>query len=422
MRKHSCGGKRGLLIALLLAIGMAGCKPAILDSTPVPIEETEIPIVQISTPVCQVVESFEQETQMMDYGYPPVSEDDWVEGNDKALITFTFYGDFLCPYSVDLDIILAKLIEEYPDDFRVVFRQLPIQQSYLPALAIEAAGMQSVQSTVPLRHLLFSHQSDWIMLTGDEFLNWLHPYLEEMELDTAQFDVDILSDEAKQNILDDLQSAEELQITGTPFVLINGKPYTGIRDEESLREIVAGYQQVIDRDLMQYDQCPEQLIDPQKSYSARIVTNRGTIMVALYPQYAPFTVNNFVYLTQNGWYDDSPIFRVVPGKFIQAGDPTGTGSSTAGYVFGNEIHPDLAFDQPGMVAMVNGGSMDPISNSSQFIITYGPMPDYTGGYTVFGKIIAGLDVLDDFSATDPSIGDNSNFTERIVSIEILEEE
>jgi cyclophilin family peptidyl-prolyl cis-trans isomerase/protein-disulfide isomerase len=400
---------------------MAGCKPAILDSTPVPVMDTDVPEIQIPTPVCQVSETAAESDPNMDYGYPPLSDEDWVEGNPDALVTFTFYGDFLCPYSAELDVAFAKLMEEMPQDFRVVFRQLPIQQSYLPALAIEAAGMQSADSSAPLRHYLFSHQAEWFFLTGEEFLVWLHPFLKELGIDTAQFDEDILSDAAKQHILDDLNSASELQIVATPFLLINGKPYTGIRDEESLREIIAGYQQIASATVQLFDQCPDRIIDSDKPIKARIVTNRGELMVELYPQLAPFTVNNFVFLAEKGWYDDTPIFRVVPGTLLQAGDPTGTGSGTAGYLFSNEIHPDLSFDEPGMLAMANGGSLDPISNSSQFIITFTPIPEYTGGYTIFGKIIVGMDVLNSFPATEPVTGGSSEISERIVSIEILED-
>ncbi len=422
----SMGVKRGLLIGLVVCLGMAGCKPAILDAMPVstqiPLEATALPVLQVPTPVCQVFDEAALSPADPNYGYPPETDTDWIEGNANALITFVFYGDFLCPYSADLDGVLATLVEEYTDEFRVVFRQLPIQNSYLPALAIEAASMQSIETANPLRHHLFAHQVDWIQLTGDEFITWLKPYLVSLELDAAQFEVDILSDKAQQNILDDLLIIEEMQITGSPFVLINDKPYTGIRDEESLRDIIRSYQQVNAEDIVYFDHCPDQVIDVEQTLRARITTTRGAMMVDLYTAQAPFTVNNFVFLAEQGWYDDSPIFRVIPGTVLQTGDPTGTGSGTTGYEFGNEINPELAFDQPGVLAMANAGSQDPISNSGQFFITYGPAQNYTGGYTIFGKIIAGLEVLDEFPAVEPAIGEYVNMPDRILSIEILEVE
>ena len=113
------------------------------------------------------------------------------------MVTFTFYADFLCPYSADLDAVLKDLVDEFPQDLRVVFHQLPIQNSYLPAFAIEAAGFQSPTAVNSLRHTLFAHQADWITLTGDEFLTWLRPTITELGLDVAQFESDILSEKVK---------------------------------------------------------------------------------------------------------------------------------------------------------------------------------------------------------------------------------
>ncbi len=427
MRMISMGATRLLLIGISLILWMAGCNPAILHSNSVtPTEEAlsvpVLPTIQYPLPACQTVAEANATAEELDYGYPPVSPQDWVEGSETAAVTFTFYGDFLCPYSTDLDAILAQLVDDFPQDLRVVFRQLPIQKSYLPAYAIEAAGLQSPSSVNPLRHYLFAHQADWISLTGEQFLSWLRPTITELGLDVIKFEADILSDSVKENILADLQSAETLQIPGTPFVLVNQKPYPGLQDIESLRSIINRYQALSKVSERTYTACPSMTIDTSKDLQARILTTQGILLVDLFEDQVPFTVNNFVFLARDGWYKDNPFYRVIPGRMLQTGDPTGTGSGNTGYVFGNEIRPDLQFDQPGMLAMANSGTADPISNSSQFFITYDAIPSYTGGYTIFGKVIEGLDLIHQFPAADPMSGEYAPPQDRILSIEILEGE
>ncbi len=427
MRIISMGETKLLLIGISVILWMAGCNPAILHSNPATPTETTVsipvlPTVQYPLPTCQTISETQDAVQELDYGYPPVTPQDWVEGPESAAVTFTFYGDFLCPYSADLDAVLKVLVEEFPQDFRVVFRQLPIQESYLPAFAIEAAGFQSPGAANSLRHTLFAHQADWITLTGEEFLTWLRPWITELGLDAAQFESDILSDAVEENILADLQSAEALQLPGTPFILVNQKPYPGLQDIESLRSIINRYQSFMNSNINTYNACPTMNIDTSKNLQARIITTQGILLVDLFEDQVPFTVNNFVFLAREGWYKDNPFYRVIPGLMLQTGDPSGTGSGNAGYVFGNEIRPELQFDQPGMLAMANSGTADPISNSSQFFITYDALPSYTGGYTVFGKVIEGLDLIHQFPASDPMSGQYAPPQDRILSIEILEGE
>ena len=424
MRKTFARVNQIILVLLVLSMWMAGCSPAILNSTPEqptaqPEQQTPTAFT-FPTPQCLVKDTDQYETQYSDYGYPPVNDRDWVEGPQDAAVTIVFYGDFLCPYSVDLDVVLTTLREAYPQDLRVVFRQYPLQQSYVPALALEAAGLQSAGVVTDLRHYLFSHQADWINMTGEQFVTWLHPYLLQLGLDTDRFEADLLSDTTKQALLDDIQSAEDLQIPGTPFVLINQKPYTAMRDEASLREIIDRYKTLSEIKIAHFDACPPQVIDPGQALQAKIITTQGEILVKLFTDEAPFTVNNFVFLARQGWYNDNPFYRVIPGMLLQSGDPSGTGSGDAGYVFDNEIRSDVTFDQAGVLAMANSGSDQPISNSSQFFITSAVLPEYNGGYTIFGQVIDGMDILKNFSAIDPMSGSLQQPKDRIISIEILE--
>jgi cyclophilin family peptidyl-prolyl cis-trans isomerase len=141
------------------------------------------------------------------------------------------------------------------------------------------------------------------------------------------------------------------------------------------------------------------VIDPNKRYLATIGTDKGDIIVELYADKAPVTVNNFVFLAREGYYDGVTFHRVIKGFMAQGGDPTGSGSGGPGYRFGDEFHTALRHDQPGILSMANSG---PGTNGSQFFITYRDTPHLDGKHTVFGRVVEGMDVLDAIPERDPA--------------------
>ncbi len=149
------------------------------------------------------------------------------------------------------------------------------------------------------------------------------------------------------------------------------------------------------RQVSKYASPPAMTIDPDGEYTADIQTNLGTITVELFAEDAPVTVNNFVFLSQQGFYDRVIFHRVIPNFMVQGGDPTGTGTGGPGYTFQDEIVPSMSFDQAGILAMANGG---PNTNGSQFFITVAPTPHLTGNHTIFGKVTAGQDIVDTISS------------------------
>ena len=151
------------------------------------------------------------------------------------------------------------------------------------------------------------------------------------------------------------------------------------------------------RTMRQYASAPAMEIDPEGSYSADIQTNQGTIAVELYAEDAPITVNNFVFLARQGYYDGVIFHRVIPDFMIQGGDPTGTGFGGPGYQFQDEIVPSLSFDGPGILAMANKGPEMPNTNGSQFFITVAATPDLTGDHTIFGRVTSGQDIANAIS-------------------------
>jgi len=147
-----------------------------------------------------------------------------------------------------------------------------------------------------------------------------------------------------------------------------------------------------------YKEAPAMTIDPSKFYYATFKTDKGDIKVQLFADRAPNTVNNFVYLARDGFYNDTTFHRVIDGFMAQAGDPTGTGSGGPGYQFADEIYPGGAFDRPGLLAMANAG---PGTNGSQFFFTFAPTDWLNGLHTIFGEIVEGQDVLDQITRRDP---------------------
>jgi cyclophilin family peptidyl-prolyl cis-trans isomerase len=147
-----------------------------------------------------------------------------------------------------------------------------------------------------------------------------------------------------------------------------------------------------------YRQPPAMAIDPRKTYVATLETARGNIVIQLFADKVPQTVNNFVFLAREGFYDNTTFHRVIPGFMAQGGDPTGRGTGGPGYRFADEFHPALKHDGPGILSMANAG---PGTNGSQFFITFAATPWLDGKHTVFGKVIAGLDVLKAISPRDP---------------------
>jgi cyclophilin family peptidyl-prolyl cis-trans isomerase len=136
-----------------------------------------------------------------------------------------------------------------------------------------------------------------------------------------------------------------------------------------------------------YEKPPEMQIDRTKKYTAVMKTSCGTVELELYADQAPTTVNSFVFLAREGFYDRLTFHRIIPGFVIQGGDPEGTGSGGPGYQFEDEIVKSLRFDRPGLLAMANSG---PDTNGSQFFITTGEPKHLNGKHTIFGEVTDGM--------------------------------
>ncbi len=165
-----------------------------------------------------------------------------------------------------------------------------------------------------------------------------------------------------------------------------------------------------------YSGPPPMLIDPAKSYTATVkMAKGGEFVIELYPDKAPITVNSFVFLAREKFFDGVTFHRVLEGFMAQGGDPTGTGGGGPGYEFVNE-DSDLTFDKAGVVAMANAGRN---TNGSQFFITFQPTPQLNGGYTIFGQVISGMDVVNGITRRDPE--KNPDFTGDVIESITIQE-
>jgi len=311
---------------------------------------------------------------------------------------------------------LAQLRNAYPDDVRIVYRYYPLitihDKSFLAATAAEAAGRQGKFLEMN-KYLFDNEESTWGSMTLDDFESWLGKTAAGLGLNVEQFKADLKNEDVIAKVQASYDSATSIGIPGTPFTLINGQPYQSARDFSSLSLII----DLIMLEERQFKDCPPMEIDVTAKYQAILHTTKGDITIALYPDAAPVTVNNFVYMAENGWYDNNAFFRVLAGQLAQTGDPTNSGYGLPGFIFGDEIS-DLRFDKPGVVGMASAG---PDTNGSQFFITMDTLPTLDGNYTIFGQVVKGMDVVNSITARDPSSGEALAEPDYILSVEIIKE-
>ena len=184
----------------------------------------------------------------------------------------------------------------------------------------------------------------------------------------------------------DNDSEEELPISSDKIDLIATK-------SESKNDVT-------EDKMKQYNSPPEMQIDIGKKYTATFeLAKGGEIVIELFADKVPATVNNFVFLSREGFYDDVTFHRVIPGFMAQSGDPTGTGMGGPGYKFQDEFDATLTHDSEGILSMANAG---PNTNGSQFFITFEPTPSLDQRHAVFGKVVEGMDVVKGITIRDPA--------------------
>lgn len=241
----------------------------------------------------------------------------------------------------------------------------------------------------------------------------------EVGLDSERLASDLENGVFTAYVEDMAAEATNIGLPGTPALIVNGEllpggtpPYEAWADfVESLRSMSA-------LEDMQYDAAPEMTIDPDKVYVANVDLESGeSFTMELYPQSAPETVNSFVFLAREGWFDGVTFHRVLPGFVAQTGDPTGTGLGGPGYTIPNEIDSSFSHAETGIVAMANSG---PDTNGSQWYVTLGDASFLDGSYTIFGRVTEGIEAVQGLTPRDPATDPNAPAGDKITSITIEE--
>ncbi len=347
--------------------------------------------------------------------FPKVSEQDHVRGAKDPVFTIMDYVDFQDPRSALFAAAADQLLTANPDKVQLVERMFPLiaisDKSAIAAQAAEAAAEQG--KYWEMRDLLYKQQADWTGLTIDSFEQWLSVQAKTLGLDVNQFKTDLKRDDIVARVKKAWEDGQKMGLPGTPLVILNGQIYGGPRDYNSLNDIM----QLIMLGKRQFTACPPVTVEKNKQYLATLHTEKGDVVIQLFAEKAPYTVNSFLFLVKNGWYDNITFHRVVPKLFAQTGDPSGTGKGNPGYYVVTEIDPNLKFDRPGMVGMVNSG---PDTSGSQFFITYAPAAQFDGKYTIFGQVIKGMDVLQQLTPRDAQPGQATPPGNKLMSITIEE--
>jgi cyclophilin family peptidyl-prolyl cis-trans isomerase/protein-disulfide isomerase len=377
---------------------------------------------------------------------------DWALGPEDAALTLIEYADFQCPYCAALAPALAQIQQEHPEDIRLVYRNFPLigtpeeplyDKAALAMQAAEAAGRQA--KFWEMHDLLYGRFTEWAPesagLTPEAFAAWLVERAAELEMDSVQFEADFNDPALAAQVQAAWESGVALGLPNTPFVILNGQTlnlgeqmdilldqyYGNNQAGFTSAQVSALFYLILDYTVRltlleprQFHECPPLAVDPAATYLATIQTEKGDIVLRLYPDLAPFTVSSFIFLARSGWYDDVTFHRVLPGYIAQAGDPSGTGAGNPGYFFGLETSPGVVFDRPGLLAMAHQ-SNDPNTNGSQFFITLAPAEALNGGYTIFGEVISGLEVVQALTPRDPSANPAAPPGDRILTITVTEE-
>jgi cyclophilin family peptidyl-prolyl cis-trans isomerase/protein-disulfide isomerase len=390
---------------------LSACSPQ-PTAAPVPsLEPTQAPSAPAPEVGCTAITA--EPTPVNNAPVPPVTEADYSIGPADASVTLIEYCDFQAPICHSMAAAVSNVVHNHPNDVRFVFRPVPlIGQLDKSQLAVQAALAADRQGKFwEMYDVLFQQHTEWEGLSSEDFQAWLGGQAVQLGLDGEAFAA-ALNDPA---VADQTRSMFEAgRSLAIPFVIINGKPQPSFAINYSSLESTIS---LIALGARQFTSCPPFTIDPARQYIATVHTEKGDIVIQLFPDKAPLAVNSFVFLARQGWFDGVTFHRVITGFAAQAGDPSGTGRGGPGYFFKNELDPNLKYDKPGVVGMANSG---PDTNGSQFFITFGPAPHLDGGFTIFGQVLSGMEVVESLTPRDPLQGGLLPPGDKILSVTIEE--
>ena len=401
------------ILSLIFLLAFASCKPT--PEATQQIVPTVTRIVEDIIPPCTAFTTVPTPGPDTPSLFPPIKDADHIRGPRDAAVTIMVYGDLQYADSGTFSAVINKLVEQYPDDIQYVSRIFPFigrnDKAVIAAQAVEAANLQG--KFWELQDLLYAQQANWVGLSPEDFEQWVAVQASTLGMDVGKFQADVKSDAVVNLVQKNYEEGVKFGPFAVPLIIINGEIYLGPQDFNSLNDIVG----LILLGERHFTECPPMTTSMTKQYIATLHTEKGDIVIQLFADKAPYTVNSFIFLAQQGWYNNITFHRVLPELYAQTGDPSGTGKGSPGYYVITEIFPELTFDQPGRVAMVNSG---PDTSGSQFFITYDATPQFDGAYTIFGQVLQGMDVLAQLTPRNPQIGTETPPGDKLISVTIEE--
>ncbi len=403
------------LAACLFAALLAGaCTAAPVTNIPAFPEPTVTPLVQAAPP-CNAITVAPTPAADEPSLIPPVGKDDHIRGADNPSVTIIVYGDLQDATSALFAGVMQRILQEHPQEVRFVSRIFPLvgrnDKALLAAQAVEAAHLQG--KFWEMHDLLYAQQKNWVNLSPEDFAQWSAAQASALGMNVEQYQADVKSEAVTTLVQNRFEAARQFGPFAVPLILINGEIYLGPQDYSSINDIIL----LILLGRRQFSECPPLVVEKTKQYLATLYTEKGEVALQLFADKAPYTVNSFVFLARSGWYDNITFHRVISDLYVQSGDPSGTGKGQPGYYVMTEILPDLKFDAPGKVAMVNSG---PDTSGSQFFITLAPAPQFDGKYTIFGEVLSGMDVLRALTPRNAQPGVETPPGDKLLHIEIEE--
>ena len=409
--------KRNILIFLLSVFLFAACSQT--DATPraegqeatalveeqIPAEPpeesngiTDGPYTNADTP-CKPFNIFTQQFGAPALNLPVITDADLVIGPENATVTFIEYSQLTCPACASFEPLLVAIQEQYPEDVRLVYRHFLFQEkSEITAQALEAAAKQGKFSE--FKNYMFDRRSKnvenpehtnlpddafWGSVAENDLDEWLEDYLGELGIDQNQFFEDMYSTEIIEKIKATSEVAEVLMLNSTPTLYVNGRLWA----QEVPRDFgtLSLFIQILKTQDKEYNECPPNKIQSNIDYSATISTTKGDFIVDLFEEIAPVTVNSFIFLAQEGWYDNLPFF--VTSDLALSGDLSDTTYGGPGYAIIDEFSDDQSLNDIGKLATY---SLAPGINGSSFIINKSTQENQKD-LTIFGEVTEGMDIV-----------------------------
>jgi protein-disulfide isomerase/cyclophilin family peptidyl-prolyl cis-trans isomerase len=326
----------------------------------------------------------------------PVDDTDWIKGASEqdAEITIYEYSDFQCPGCAGMYPVLRAFVENNPN-VRLVYRHFPLDFHALAQITAEASEAAGAQGKFWEMHdLLFDNTQEWSGLSIDDIRPKLSEYAETLNLDVAQFDKDLDEGVYTAKVTAQYEESRDLGLPGTPTFLYNGVLYPS--DIGLSYQGLEAFKSILEnQDTLFYAEPPAQTVMAEDQYQAILKTSKGDVTVNLLAKSAPTHVNNFVFLSQESWYNGAEFFFVRDNFVAVTGDPTNSTVGYPGYYCQGEEQG--VFDRAGLLGMLSNG---------QFFITLGAdAAQLTGQFALIGQVTEGLALLEDLSRVvvgDPS--------------------